>query len=311
MDRPKPPETVVAATMVMANDARTGVSPLEPSDPERLGPYRLLGRLGSGGMGVVFLGERPTGEPAAVKMVRPELAGQPRFRARFAREVAAAAHVRGRFTAPVVDSDVQAAQQWVATQYVPGPTLADYVEEHGPVAPDQARMFAAGLAEALHTIHAAGMVHRDLKPANVILSPEGPKVIDFGISQAADETSLTQTGAVSGSLAWMAPEQMTGADVGQPAVVFAWGLVIAYAALGRHPYGSGSPSALGYRMVHQQPDLAGIPEPLLGAVSTALLTDPGARKRPSELIGMLTWGRSGPDPASQVADAAPTMIGPV
>lgn len=284
-----------------------GVSPLDAADPASVGPYRLLGRLGVGGMGVVFLGQNDAGQRAAVKVVRSELASQAQFRVRFAREVKAADSVSGTFTAQVLDSDTESRTQWVATAYVPGLTVAEYVETHGAIRGDGARVFGLGLAEALHTIHVRGLVHRDVKPSNVIMGVDGPKVIDFGISHAIDATSLTQTGTHIGSLAWMAPEQMTGDAVGPATDVFAWGLVVAYAALGRHPYGEGRPEALAFRMANQEPDLTGLAGPLSGAVAGALNSNPDERPSTLRLFDAL----SGPKNEYSAGIASSLATGPV
>jgi serine/threonine protein kinase len=175
------------------------VGELHAGDPQSVGPYRLLGRLGSGGMGQVFLGRSAGGRLVAVKVIRPDLGGEPGFRARFAREVAAARNVSGLFTALVVDADVEGPMPWLATAYVPGPSLNEAVASQGPLPVDSVVALAAGLAEGLEAIHAAGVVHRDLKPSNVLLADDGPRVIDFGISRAAEATMLTQSGTVIGS----------------------------------------------------------------------------------------------------------------
>src|SRR5580700_5691895 len=183
------------------------ISELRTDDPAAVGPYRLLGRLGTGGMGRVFLGQSPGGRLVAVKVIRPELADEPGFRARFAREVSAARKVSGLFTALVVDADAEAELPWLATAYVAGPSLAEAVEEHGPLPVSSVLTLAAGLAESLEEIHAAGLVHRDLKPSNVLLAQDGPRVIDFGISRAAGAAPLTHPGLVMGSPGFMSPEQ--------------------------------------------------------------------------------------------------------
>jgi serine/threonine protein kinase len=195
---------------------------LQLEDPRKLGPYWLLGRLGGGGMGEVFLGRSPGGRLVAVKVVRSELAGQAEFRQRFAREVTAAQKVSGLFTAPVVDADIDAPVPWLATAYVPGPSLAEAIARHGPLPAPSVLALAAGLAEGLGAIHAAGIVHRDLKPANVLLADDGPRVIDFGISRAAEATALTGTGTVFGSPSFMSPEQARGHRVARPATCSAW-----------------------------------------------------------------------------------------
>ena len=260
---------------------------LAAADPCSIGPYRVVRRLGQGGMGIVYLAVGPDGRTVAVKAVRPEIADQHQFRTRFAREVHAARAVGGQYTARLVDADTDATPQWTATEYVPGPTLAEHIEAHGAMPEDQVRLLGLGLAEAVAAIHAAGHIHRDLKPSNVILSAEGPKVIDFGISQAADATSLTHTGSQVGSLAWMPPEQVTGEPVTPATDMFALGLILAYAATGTHPYGQGRPEALAFRMVNQTADLALVPLPLQDLCRQLLATDPGSRPAPATVITAL------------------------
>ena len=208
------------------------VTELRAGDPRSAGRFRLLGRLGAGGMGQVFLGRSAGGRLVAVKVIRPELAGDPGFRARFAREVAAAQKVSGLFTALVVDADADGPMPWLATAYVAGPSLAEAVEAHGPLPEASVLTLAAGLAEGLEAIHAAGVVHRDLKPSNVLLADDGPRVIDFGISRAAEASVLTQSGTVMGSPGFMSPEQAEGREVGPPGDVFSLGAVLAFAAIG-------------------------------------------------------------------------------
>lgn len=280
--------------------AATPGLPLSDSDPVIVGPFRMLGRLGAGGMGVVYLAEGSDGALAAVKVVRPELAADAQFRARFEREVRAVSSLHEPYTARVVGSDVAASQQWVATEYVPGPTLDRYVEEHGPLHPFQAHLFAMALAEALRSIHARQLVHRDLKPSNIVLSADGPRIIDFGVARAADETSLTQTGALTGSLAWMAPEQLTGGELGPATDLFAWGLVVSYAALGRHPYGQGAPAAIAFRMAGLVPDLRDLPPGLQSIVASALTIDPSQRMPAADLVRTLAGA---PAHATEVAPA--------
>ena len=195
-------------------EGRGGLEELQVGDPPQIGPYLLLGRLGAGGMGRVFLGRSPGGRLVAVKVIRAELAGDPGFRARFAREVAAARRVSGVFTAPVVDADPAASLPWLVTGFVNGLSLSEAVHEYGALPVASVLALAAGLVEGLGAVHAAGVVHRDLKPSNVLLAADGPRVIDFGISQAVDATQLTRTGAVIGSPAFMSPEQVEGSAVG-------------------------------------------------------------------------------------------------
>ena len=226
---------------------------LQPGDPQTIGPYRLVGQLGSGGMGQVFLGVSAGGRPVAVKVVRPELAADPQFRMQFGREVAAARKVSGVFTAMVVDADVDGPTAWLATAYVPGPSLTEGVNARGPLPTGALLTLAAGLAESLSAIHAAGVVHRDLKPSNVLLAEDGPRVIDFGISRAVESTALTQAGLVIGSPGFMSPEQAAGYEVGPPSDIFSLGAVLAFAATGEDPFGTGTTAALLYRVVHEHP----------------------------------------------------------
>jgi serine/threonine protein kinase len=280
------------------------VEGLREADPQSVGPYRLLGRLGSGGMGQVFLGRSAGGRLVAVKVIRPDLAGEPGFRARFAREVAAARTVCGLFTAPVADADVQGPVPWLATAYVPGPSLADAVDAQGPLPVDSVLTLAAGLAEGLEAIHAAGLVHRDLKPSNVLLAEDGPRVIDFGISQAAEASVLTQTGTVLGSPGFMSPEQAEGREVGPPSDVFSLGAVLTFAATGQGPFGTGATPALIYRVVHQQPDTTRLPRPIRPLVERCMAKDPGQRPATTDLLAAL----GNPEPAEDWLPAPLTEV---
>jgi outer membrane protein assembly factor BamB len=273
----------------MTND-RDGV-------PERLGDYTPQRRLGSGGMGVVYLARTVTGRQLAIKVIRREYAEDPGFRARFRREVAAARRVSGAFTAPVVDADPEGDPPWLATLYVPGGSLADRLDREGPLEPGDAARVGAQLAEALQDIHRCGLVHRDLKPGNVLLAEDGVRVIDFGISRAmSDSHRLTEAGAVLGSPPFMAPEQLTGGgEVGTAADVFALGAVVAFAATGHSPFeerrgrpGS-DPLAVAYRVVHEDPDLSDVPEPLRELVSLCLAKDPERRPALPTLLRMASW----------------------
>ena len=257
---------------------------LQPGDPLVIGPYRLLGQLGSGGMGRVFLGLSAGGRHVAVKVIRPELAANPEFRARFQREVAVARTVSGMFTAVVVDADTDAPAPWLATAYVAGPSLAQAVEARGPLSADAVLTLAAGLAESLAAIHAAGLVHRDLKPSNVLLAEDGPRVIDFGISRAAEATSLTSTGLVIGSPGFMSPEQAEGGVVGPPSDMFSLGAVLAFAASGEAPFGSGSTPALIYRVVHGAPDLNQVPARVRPLIERCMAKAPGERPSADDLL---------------------------
>ena len=235
------------------------VRALQPADPRLIGPYRLVGQLGSGGMGRVFLAMSAGGRPVAVKMIRAELAADPDFRSRFSREVSAARRVNGLFTALVVDADVDAQVPWLATAYVAGPSLAETIKDHGPLSAKQVMALAAALAEGLNAIHAAGVVHGDLKPSNVLLAEDGPRVIDFGISHAAETAPLTHPGLVMGSPGFMSPEQALGKKVGPLSDVFSLGAVLAFAATGERPFGTGTPIELLDRVIHGAPNLDKVP----------------------------------------------------
>src|SRR5690242_347256 len=263
------------------------VQALEPADPRQVGRYRLLGRIGRGGMGQVFLGQSPGGRMVAVKLIRADLAGDSDFRARFAREVATARTVSGIFTVPVVDADVDGPQPWLVTAFVDGPSLADAVASGGPLPEGPALTLAAGLAEGLEVIHAAGVVHRDLKPSNVLLASDGPRIIDFGISRAADGSGLTRTGWVSGSPGFMSPEQAEGRPAGPASDIFSLGSVLAFAVSGQEPFGSGTAPALLYRVVHGQPDTAALPAWIRPLVERCLAKDPGQRPAASQIVAEL------------------------
>jgi serine/threonine protein kinase len=301
------------------------VQELQAGDPEFIGPYRVAGRLGSGGMGHVFLGRSPGGRLLAIKVVRPELAGDLEFRVRFRREVAAARSVSGLFTAPVVDADTEAPVPWLATAYIAGSSLADTVARHGALPGPSVLALAAGLAEGLLAIHSAGLVHRDLKPSNVLMAEDGPRVIDFGISRAMEASAVTSTGIVVGSPGFMSPEQAEGREVGPPSDVFSLGAVLAFAATGEGPFGNGSSAALIYRLVHNPPDLARVPVQTRALIEHCLDKDPGRRPSPRDLLTGLGganlapgWlpgspardgGPSGPRPAPPVALSAPPTFG--
>ncbi len=265
-------------------------APLQQTDPARVGRYRLVARLGAGGMGVVYLAETPDGQQVAVKVLRPELADNPEFRTRFGREVSALTRVQGMCTVRVIEADPQAPKPFLVTEYADGPSLAEYVDAHGPLDPGMLYGLATGLAEALAAIHAAGIVHRDLKPSNVLLTAGGPKVIDFGIAQALDTTSLTRTGITVGSAGFMAPEQVMG-RAGTAADIFTWAVTVAFAASGRAPFGTGASDAIMYRIMHAAPDIGAVPPDLRPLVEAALAKDPQARPTAAQLLGQLTSGQ--------------------
>ncbi|MEU9100854.1 protein kinase [Streptomyces sp. NPDC048361] len=268
---------------------------LEPSDPPRIGPYTLLGRLGAGGMGAVYLGRSAGGRTVAVKVIRPELAGDTGFRDRFRVEVAAARAVSGAFTAPVVDADPDAQVPWLATAFVPGASLGEAVAAGGPLPPGTLRALTAGVAESLAAIHAAGLTHRDLKPGNVLLALDGPYVIDFGIARAADGTALTATGMVLGTPEYMSPEQAMARPLSPASDVFSLGATLAFAARGSGPFGGGGDvSEVLRRVVRDEPDLSAVPDDLRLMVAACLAKDPADRPTPRQLVAFVE--RGGPPP---------------
>ncbi|MFJ9020663.1 serine/threonine-protein kinase [Streptomyces sp. NPDC102259] len=253
--------------------------------PEYAGHYRLEERLGSGGMGVVHLARSTSGMKVAVKVVHARFARDPEFRGRFRQEVAAARRVSGAFTAPVVDADPEAERPWMATLFIPGSTLAEQVKRNGPMRSGELRRLMAGLAEALRDIHRVGVVHRDLKPSNVLLAEDGPKVIDFGISRPKDSELRTETGKLIGTPPFMAPEQFRRPrEVGPAADIFALGSVMVHAATGRGPFDSDSPYVVAYQVVHDEPDLTGVPGNLAPLVVRCLAKEPEDRPTPDELM---------------------------
>jgi S1-C subfamily serine protease len=295
---------------------------LQADDPARIGPYELTARLGAGGMGRVYLGQSPGGRLVAVKVIHPQLARDKEFRARFAREVTVARTVGGFFTVPVVDADTEAAQPWLATGYIDGPSLEDAVAEHGSMPGPSLLAVAAGLAEGLSAIHAAGIVHRDLKPSNVLLAPDGVRVIDFGIARAAEHTKMTGTGDVIGTAGFMSPEQAVGGDVGPASDIFSMGGVLIFAASRDGPFGRGSAPQLLYRVVHEVPRLDSLPGQLRGLVTRCMDKDadrrPDARQLLAELsrlmparkggVAAIDWWPATPEP---VTTAGPPTPGPV
>ena len=261
-----------------------GYAGLQPEDPREIGPYRLLGQLGSGGMGQVFLGMSAGGRPIAVKIIRTELANDPDFRARFRSEVSAAQKVSGLFTALVVDADLDGPMPWLATAYVAGPSLTEAVRGHGPLPSRSLMALAAGLAEGLGAIHAAGVVHRDLKPSNVLLAEDGPRVIDFGISEAAEASAAAGANVMIGSPGYMSPEQVLGAEIGPASDMFSLGAVLTFAATGQGPFGAGSNAALMYRLVNSPAKLGDVPGELRPLVGRCLAKHPGDRPTAREML---------------------------
>lgn len=271
------------------------MQPLLPEDPQVVGAYRLLGRLGAGGMGRVYLGRSTGGRTVAVKIVHPHFAADDQFRERFRREVRAARSVGGAWTAPVLDADPEAAVPWVATGYVAGPSLSEAVASAGPLPAAAVRALGAGLAEALTAVHAQGLVHRDVKPSNVLLALDGPRIVDFGIARATEATaSLTSTGVSVGSPGYMAPEQILGRDVTGAADVFSLGAVLAYAAMGAPPFPGDGSAALLYKVVHEPPVLGpALTGGLRSLVADCLTKEAAARPSPQDVVRRLAPGEGG------------------
>ncbi|MFI6608854.1 protein kinase, partial [Streptomyces sp. NPDC050507] len=278
------------------------MEPLRAGDPVRVGNFVLRGRLGAGGMGEVFLGHTPGGRAVAVKMVHPHLARETEFRVRFRREVAAARAVSGAFTASVVAAGPNDDPPWIATTYVRGPSLSQAVTTTTPLPDGSMWPLAAGLVEALQAIHAEDLLHRDLKPSNVLLAPDGPRVIDFGIARALDATRLTGTGTAIGTPGFMSPEQAEGNPIGLASDVFSLGAVLAFAATGSEPFGQGPPAAVLYRVVTSEPQLAGLHGPLRALISACLAKSPADRPTTAQLLDQITsqW-----DPPGDFADITP------
>ncbi|RLU81297.1 serine/threonine protein kinase [Streptomyces griseocarneus] len=256
--------------------------------PTHVGPFRTVGVLGQGGMGQVLLGVAPDGRLVAVKRVHADLAEDPGFRSRFRREVDASRRVSGAYTAPVVDADPDAPTPWLASLFLPGPSLSEALNASGALPEEAVRLLAAGLAQALEDIHRAGLVHRDLKPSNVLLTEDGVRVVDFGIARAADhQTKLTHTGAVIGSPAFMSPEQVLGEQPGPASDIFSLGVTLATAATGRSPFDGDSPLALMHAVAHDLPDLDVVPPGLRRIVEPCLAKDPAARPAPGQLLALI------------------------
>jgi hypothetical protein len=274
------------------------MKPLAADDPRVIGEYRLRAQLGAGGMGRVYLGMSPAGRAVAIKVVHPDLASDTEFLRRFQQEVAAARAVSGIYTAPVVASGLDERPPWLATAFVPGPSLDQVVGENGPLPEPALWPLLAGLVEALQAIHACGVVHRDLKPPNVLLAADGPRVIDFGISRATDGTALTAAGEVFGTPGYMSPEQAEGKPAGPASDVFALGCVIGYAATGAGPFGTGTAAAVLYRVVHTEAMLDAVPPPLREIISGCLAKDPAARPAPAALATALAARDRGTGPSA-------------
>ncbi|MFG2247275.1 serine/threonine-protein kinase [Spirillospora sp. NPDC048823] len=271
---------------------------LRPEDPEELGPYRLVGRLGRGGMGTVYLGEDRAGRRVAVKVINRELAGESTFRDRFRREVTAARQVRRFCTAPVMDAELDTDPLYVVTEYIEGPSLESAVAERGPLPGSDLEGVAVGVATALAAIHAAGIVHRDLKPANVLLSSTGPRVIDFGIARALDAADgPTRTGQFVGTPNYLPPELLRGEQVTPASDVFSWGCVVAYAGTGSAPFAGNTIPEIFYRVAHDEPNLDRLDSGLRDIVAAALDKDPRNRPSVQDLLGRLV-GNGTTDPAT-------------
>ncbi|MFH9549740.1 protein kinase [Streptomyces sp. NPDC017435] len=276
---------------------------LRREDPRVVGSFRLHRRLGAGGMGVVYLGSDKKGQRVALKVIRPDLAEDQEFRSRFAREVSAARRIRGGCTARLVAADLDADRPWFATQYVPGPSLHDKVNDEGPLGAAELASIGAALSEGLVAVHEAGVVHRDLKPSNILLSPKGPRIIDFGIAWATGASTLTHVGTAVGSPGFLAPEQVRGALVTPATDVFSLGATLAYASTADSPFGHGSSEVMLYRVVHEEPQLHGVPDALAPLVRACLAKDP--EERPSTLDLSLRLKEIATREAQGLVDARP------
>ncbi|OLT23602.1 hypothetical protein BJF79_45915 [Actinomadura sp. CNU-125] len=290
--------------------ATTTAEPLAPDEPRVLGAYRLLGRLGRGGMGTVYLGAEPNGRRVAVKVINRELAGEPAFLARFRREVTAARRVHRFCTAPVLDAELDQDPPYIVTEYIDGPNLHDAVRERGPLPGSDLEGLAVGVATALAAIHGAEIVHRDLKPANVLLSSTGPRVIDFGIARALDAADgLTRTGQFVGTPSYIAPEVLEGGPVEQASDVFSWGCVVAFAGTGRPPFQGATVAETFRRIGAAEPDLDGLDARLREIVAAALTKDPRERPTAQDVLARLV-GRERPDPESLAESVSATWQRP-
>ncbi|MFF9794016.1 bifunctional serine/threonine-protein kinase/ABC transporter substrate-binding protein [Streptomyces bacillaris] len=267
--------------------------PLTSQDPRAVGPYRTLARLGAGGMGVVYLARSAGGALAAVKVIRAEHAADPRFRARFRREAEAAGRITGPWVVPVLGADTEAREPWLATAFVPGPSLGEVVGARGALPAGTVRALGVRLAAALATVHAGGLIHRDVKPGNILLALDGPRLIDFGIARHPGATALTATDAMLGTPGYLAPEQASAGPVGPACDVFSLGCVLVYAATGRPPFGAGGAAGVLFRTVHEEPDLDGVPPALLPLVTACLAKTPDTRPTAGEARDRLMGGAAG------------------
>ncbi|MGW7259497.1 bifunctional serine/threonine-protein kinase/ABC transporter substrate-binding protein [Streptomyces sp. NPDC054834] len=275
------------------------MEPLRTSDPAKLADYRLLGRLGAGGMGVVYLARSAGGSLVALKVIQAEYAEDADFRERFRREAETARRMTSPWVASLVDADPEAATPWLATVFVPGPSLGEAVAAHGPLPAQSLRVLGARLAQALRDLHAVGLVHRDVKPGNVLLALDGPRLIDFGVARDPEDTALTSTGVVVGTPGFLSPEQAQGGrDLAPAGDIFSLGCVLAYAATGRPPFGTGTLDALLFRAVHDAPDLEGVPREVAEVVGGCLEKDPRLRPTAKELSEALTATAAEPDSAA-------------
>lgn len=275
------------------------MDPLLPTDPRTIGPFRVDGRIGAGGMGQVYLGTDPHGRRAAIKVAHSELAGDERFRERFRREIRMASTIPGWFTAAVLAADPDAAPPWLATAYVDGPSLQERVRDGGPLPPQEVAALGARLAAGLAIVHATGLVHRDLKPPNVILSAHGPRLIDFGIARGLDAAGLTGTGNLMGTPSFMSPEQATGSrDVGPYSDVFALGALLVFATTGVSPFDASTVAGSIYKIVNTVPDVSALPEPLRGVVRACMVRDPMARPTAAQVRDALGGDRFAAPPPS-------------